>query len=210
MGVGSSAGSSVAVGSSAASSANSPAELARSIPTWPCRSTSSIARRSRARRVVVLFQPDLRRGCRAKAGQPAAGEIALCLRRVDRRQALRPQSRDRFPAVVTAGPGSGRGTADEPAVCAHQGEQRRGEVVRTVGRCSGQDARPQRGLVIGQLRTGGRAAPRERSLDAILEADQPMTDIPVDDRLAAVAHARVQPRPRRRRDHPRAARRLLI
>jgi hypothetical protein len=45
------------------------------------------------------------------------------LGRVDRRQALRPPSKDRLPAVVTTGPGPGRRGADESTVRAHQREQ---------------------------------------------------------------------------------------
>jgi hypothetical protein len=60
-------------------------------------------------------------------------------------------------------------------------------VLRTVGWCSGQDERLQRRLVVGQLRAGGRTAPGERSDNAILKVGQPTSNVPVYERLTAVA-----------------------
>ena len=124
---------------------------------------------------------------RAEAGQPAAGEIALRLCRVDRWQALRPPLRDRLPAVVTAGPGPGRGAADErPSALMRV----RRDVVTFCGRSDGARARMRvRSAGSSSASCAPVAVPRAARalLGAVLQAGQPAAARPRDGGLAAVA-----------------------
>jgi hypothetical protein len=73
-------------------------------------------------------------GCRgAEPGEPALSQNSLRLLGPELRQPGRPPVPDRFPAVVTAGPGAGRGAANDAAFRAHEGEEGGRDVLRTIG-----------------------------------------------------------------------------
>ena len=117
MGVGSSAGSSVAAGSPADSSAT-PSEIDPGLSVQvDLLDLEPFEGATGCRGVPSGPPPQVLGRRRAEASQPATSEIALRLGRVDRRQALRPPSRDRFPAMVTTGPAARsawRGRVDRP------------------------------------------------------------------------------------------------
>src|SRR5580704_8261899 len=98
-----------------------------------------------------------------------------------------PPVLDRFPAVMTADPGASGDAAHDAAFGAHEREQGRGDVLRTIRGCPGRDEGPQARDVRAQLCARRLLSSAEPALDAILKVLEPVSDVAVNWRFGPVA-----------------------